>query len=164
MLYIDWASLFSGVPDWLATVLIAMLPIAELRGAIPVALGVYDLSIPASYLLSVIGNLIPVVFLLLWLEPVSSFLMKRVKVFDKFFNWFFERTRRKFTKKYEKWGYFALVLFVAIPLPITGAWTGSIAAFLFGIPFKKALPLIICGVLIAGVVVTLASLGVLSFI
>ena len=144
--------------------LIAMLPIAELRGAIPIALGVYDLSVPTSYFLSVVGNLIPVVFVLLWLEPVSVFLRKKSKAFEKFFNWLFERTRKKFTKKYEKWGYFALILFVAIPLPVTGAWTGSIAAFLFGIPFKKAFPLIIVGVLIAGIVVTLASLGVLSFI
>lgn len=92
MLNIDWVSLFWGIPDQLATLLIAMLPIAELRAAIPIAIGVYELSIPASFFLSVAGNLIPIVFILLWLEPASAYLRKKSPVFDKFFLWLFERT------------------------------------------------------------------------
>ena len=77
-----------------------------------------------------------------------------IDFFDKFFTFLFERTRRKHSKKFEKWGALALITFVAIPLPITGGWSGALAAFVFGIPFKKALPLIFSGVIIAGVIVT----------
>lgn len=162
MLNLDYAEIFNSFPPELATFLIATLPIAELRASIPIALGVYDLSVVSSYIYSVLGNVFPLIFILLLLEPVSRLLSKHFRIFNKFFNWLFERTRKKFTKKYEKWGLVALVIFVAIPLPITGGWTGSIAAFLFGIPFKKAFPLITLGVMIAGVIITLASLGIFS--
>lgn len=163
MLNIDYAEIFNNFPPELATFLIATLPIAELRASIPIALGVYDLPVVSSYVYSVLGNIFPLIFILWLLDPVSKWLSKHSRIFEKFFNWLFERTKKRFTKKYEKWGLVALVIFVAIPLPITGGWTGSIAAFLFGIPFKKALPLISLGVLIAGVIVTLASLGMFSF-
>ena len=77
----------------------------------------------------------------------------------------FARTRKRFSVKAEKYGKFiALVLFVAIPLPITGAWTGSAAAFLFGIPFSRSFPAVIIGVLIAGIVVTLTTVGITEII
>lgn len=164
MLDIDYAEIFKSIsPEW-ATFLIAMLPIAELRAAIPVALGAYGLPVFTSYLLSVAGNLFPVIFILWLLDPFSRWLSKHFKFFKKFFDWLFERTRKRFATKYEKWGLLALVAFVAIPLPITGAWTGSVAAFLFGIPFRKALPLVTLGILVAGVIVTLISLGAKSII
>ncbi len=158
---LDWVELFKNVPPEVATATIAMIPIAELRGAIPVALGAYDLAWWEVYFLAVIGNLVPVVFILWLIEPVSKFL-RRWKIFDKFFEWLFARTRKKFYAKHEKWGDFALITFVAIPLPVTGAWTGSLAAFLFGINPKKALPLITLGVIIAGVIVTIISLGIFN--
>lgn len=82
---------------------------------------------------------------------------------EKFFDWLFARTRHKFTGQYEKWGELALVIFVAIPLPMTGVWTGSVAAFLFGIPKKRALILVSLGAFIAGIIVTVMTLGVVSF-
>jgi uncharacterized membrane protein len=142
----------------LATVIVAMLPIFELRGAIPLALGL-KLSIKQAYLWAVLGNIIPVVPLLLFLGPVSQYLC-RFAIWERFFNWLFARTRRR-SELVERLELIGLVLFVAVPLPITGAWTGTVAAFLFDIPFKHALPAIILGVMIAGVVVTLASLGVI---
>ncbi len=159
----DWVELFKSVPNEVATVIIAMIPIAELRGALPIALGAYKLPLWQAYPLVVIGNMIPVFFILWLIEPVSNFL-RRWKIFDKFFIWLFERTRKKFYSKHAKWGDFALIFFVAIPLPVTGAWTGSLAAWLFGIQKKKALPLILLGVLIAGVIVSILSLGVLNII
>ena len=153
---------FKIFPPEIATLLIAMLPIAELRGAIPIALTVYKLSISTSYIVAVIGNIIPVVFLLWLLGPVSGYLMEKSKLANKFFTWLFSRTHHKFSGKYKVWGDLALIVFVAIPLPITGAWTGSVAAFLFGIPKKKSLVLITMGAMIAGVVVTLATLGIVS--
>ncbi|MFH1820466.1 MAG: small multi-drug export protein [Candidatus Nealsonbacteria bacterium] len=144
--------------------LVAMSPIIELRGSLPLALGVYHLPAWSAYFISVLGNLVPVVFILLLLERVSSFLSKHSYHFNRFFAWLFERTRKKHTAKFERWRNMALIVLVAIPLPFTGAWTGSLCAFLFGIPFKKAFPLIVLGVLVAGAIVSLISLGVINFI
>jgi len=143
--------------DIIQTLLLAMTPIGELRVSIPVAIYNLNLSWQIAYIVSVIGNLIPVVFLLLFLEPVSKYLSQKFKFFQRFFDWLFTRTRKKANTKIRKYGYPALVLFVAIPLPITGAWTGSVIAFLFNIPFKIAFPLIGLGVLIAGLIVVFAG-------
>lgn len=144
--------------------LIAMSPIVELRGSIPVALGVYNLPVWSAYFISIIGNLVPVVFVLLLLESVSQYLSRHFSLFERFFSWLFERTRRKHSAKFERWQDFALIILVAIPLPFTGAWTGSLCAFVFGIPFKKAFPLITVGVIMAGLMVTLTTLGIINFI
>jgi uncharacterized membrane protein len=143
------------------TVIFAALPIAELRGAIPYALTEGGLNWHEAYILAVIGNFIPVIPILLLLEKVSNWLM-RYRLWNRFFTWLFERTRRK-GKVVERFEALGLVLFVAIPLPITGAWTGCVAAVLFKIPLVLAVPAILCGILIAGTVVTLAMLGVFSF-
>lgn len=137
----------------ISTFLLAMTPIGELRAAIPTAMYIYYLSWQTAYITAVLGNLVPVIFLLLFLEPVSKFLSKNFKVFDRFFSWLFAKTRRRADSKLKRYGYLALVLFVAVPLPLTGAWTGSVIAFLFNIPFKFAFPLIALGVLIAGLIV-----------
>ncbi|MDO9068743.1 MAG: small multi-drug export protein [Deltaproteobacteria bacterium] len=141
-----------GVPPWLATMFIAMLPIFELRGAIPVGHQVLGLPLAAAVIVSVIGNMLPVIPILLLLGPVSAWL-SRYPVFKRFFDWVFNRTRSKseLVKKYEMIG---LMLFVAVPLPMTGAWTGAAAAFLFGIKFWPALWAISFGVLIAAAIVT----------
>lgn len=153
--------LFSSMPGWLTTFLLAMSPIFELRGAIPLAIGVYDLSPLEAYLISVVGNLVPVVFLLLYLEPVSRWLM-RYRPGKSFFDWLFTRTYRKHVERHRKYGLLALTFFVALPLPVTGAWTGSAIAFIFGLKFRHAFPAIVAGVCIAGVVVTASVLGVIS--
>lgn len=148
------------LPPSLRVLVLSMLPVSELRGAIPLGL-YYGLDPAYTYVVAVIGNMIPVVPLLLFLGPVSDYL-RRWWIFDRFFTWLFERTRRNHSERYERWGSLALTLFVAIPLPVTGAWTGCAAAFVFGIRFWKALPAVLAGVLVSGTVVTLASLGVIS--
>ncbi|MAF14347.1 MAG: ligand-binding protein SH3 [Parcubacteria group bacterium] len=158
----DLATIFNIFPPEIATLLIAMLPVAELRGSIPIALTIYDLSIPVAYILSVVGNIIPAFFILWLLGPLSGYLIERFSWANKFFDWLFDRTKHKFSGKYEKWGMFALTLFVAIPLPVTGVWTGSVAAFIFGIPKKTSLALITLGALIAGVIVTSLTLGIIT--
>ena len=140
------------------TFLLAMTPIGELRAAIPVGLAVYKINWLLVYLVAVAGNLIPPIFILFLLEPVSRQLRK-IKSFDKFFIWLFERTRNRAGQRVKKYGPLALTLFVAVPLPITGAWTGSLIAYLFKIPFRKAFPAIAAGVALAGVAVTLASIS-----
>lgn len=156
---IDFVSVFQSVPSEVATVLTAMVPIGELRGALPIALTVYDMPFWQAYLLSVIGNMIPVALIIWFFDPVAEFLMQHSKFFKKFFEKLFEKTRSKHGKKFERWGALALITFVAVPLPITGAWTGSLAALLFGIPFKKAFPTILIGVMIAGLIVGALTLG-----
>lgn len=150
------------LPEEVAILLIAAIPIAELRAAIPAGLSIFNLSWPSVLIFSVLGNILPLPFILFLLEPLSKILQKKSKWFNKFFTWLFERTRHKFYEHHAKWGDLALVIFVAIPLPMTGAWSGAIAAFLFGIPFWRALLLISLGVIIAGIIVTALSLGVIS--
>ena len=153
-----------GLPLEVVILLIAMLPIFELRGAIPVAAALevllkVQIPIWKVYLTAVIGNMIPVLPLLLFLEPVSNFLRAHSKLANRFFEWLFARTRKRIEAKIEKYGALGLMLFVAIPLPVTGAWTGCIAAFLFGIKTRRAFPSILAGVLIAGVVVSIITYG-----
>lgn len=147
-------------PPELVTMVLAALPISELRGAIPYAITVGGMSWQKAFALSVIGNFLPVLPILLLLESVSTRL-RRYPLWDRFFIWLFERTRRK-GRLVERFEALGLVLFVAVPLPVTGAWTGCVAAFIFKIPLKLAVPAIFCGILIAGTVVTLASLGVIT--
>ncbi|MDD3777346.1 MAG: small multi-drug export protein [Actinomycetota bacterium] len=157
---------FSELPYQLATFFTAMVPIGELRASIPIALGTYKMGIIETYIISVIGNLVPVILIIWILEPVSRFLMSRFKLFDRFFTWLFNRTRKKYYKRFEKYSGFALAGFVCIPLPITGGWTGALIAFVFGIPPKKALLDISIGILLAGIIVTVIfkTVGYVRFI
>jgi uncharacterized membrane protein len=132
-------------------------PITELRGGIPLAIS-QGYTPVAAFLLAILGNLLIVPILLVGLQYGEDLLLwwrpSRVLL-----QWLFARTRRK-GRLIERAGPAALVLLVAIPLPGTGAWTGAIAARLFGIPMGKSLPWIAVGVLIAGIIVLLVSLGV----
>ena len=136
--------------------LLAMTPFGELRLAIPVGIGVYNLNDFLVYFVSVIGNLVPVVFFLLFLGQISQWLSEKNNLCKKFFNWIFEKTRKKYDSRIKKYGFLMLAIFVAIPLPLTGGWTASLIAFLFGIPFKKAFSAILLGVATAGLIVLFA--------
>jgi len=153
-LAVNWAGWFSHMNRYLATMLLSMIPLAELRGSIPVSYLNFHLPLWQAFLLSVVGNMIPIPFILLLLGPASEWLMEHSKIMNRFFNWLFARTRKKLEKKYELYAEIALAVFVAIPLPLTGAWSGAVAAFIFDIPFRKALFWIFIGVLGAGVAVT----------
>ncbi|MFA6227861.1 MAG: small multi-drug export protein [Patescibacteria group bacterium] len=157
-------SFFAGLPPAWVILFISMIPIVELRGALPVALTFYKLNPILAYCLSVIGNLLPVMLILLYIGPVSDWLKKRSRLMDRFFAWLFKRTRHKIGKNYEKYGLLALAIFVAIPLPMTGAWTGALAAWLFGIDNRRAFLAIAAGVLVAGLIVLSATAGILNFL
>lgn len=141
------------------TVVAAALPVSEVRGAIPLAIGMYGYAPWQAFLLSVLGNLLPVIPLLLFLGPVSDYL-RRFSWGDRFFSWLFARTRRKYILDHENFGLTALAIFVAIPLPMTGAWTGCAIAFLLGFRFWPAFAAISSGVMLAGIIVTAAVVGV----
>jgi uncharacterized membrane protein len=144
-----------GLSKECIVLIIASLPIAELRGSIPAGLAM-GLSPLKTFLLSLLGNSLPIIPVLLLLEPVSRWLM-HFKPWKRFFDWLFTRTRARgdLIQKYEALG---LMLFVAVPLPMTGAWTGCIAASIFRIKFKYAFPAIFLGVIIAGIIVMAACL------
>jgi uncharacterized membrane protein len=148
------------LPPPVAVFVVAMLPVFELRGGIPVGYAMGMQSPVLIYLLAVAGNFVPVIPILTLLGPAER-ILRRFKTMDRFFDWLFRRTvsRSDLIRKYESLG---LILFVALPLPMTGAWTGSVAAYLFKLPLRMAIPCIILGILIAGLVVTLASQGVIT--
>ena len=146
----------------LSTLLTAMTPIGELRAALPIALINYKMNLLPAFTLSIIGNIIPVFLLLLFWRYFVKFTMQHIPICNKFFNWLFERTRKKFAGKYEKWGKLALIIFVAIPLPITGAWTGSLAAWLFDFKYWESVILIFIGLIISGLIVSSITLGGLN--
>lgn len=152
---------FQILPKELVVFFLSMLPFAELRASIPLAIAAYGLPPITSFCWAVMGSFVPVVFLVFLLEPVSRFLSSHFKPLAHFFDWLFKRTRRQHSRKFEHFEEFALIIFVAIPLPMTGGWSGSVAAFVFGIPPQKSLPLIGIGLLISGVLVTFSTLGLI---
>ena len=145
-----------GFSKELVVLIISALPIFELRGALPVAINLFHFSWYYALPLAIIGNLLPVPFILLFLNAISR-LLSKIGFIDRFLHWLFEYASRrgKIVEKYERIG---LVLFVAIPLPVTGAWTGSLLAVIFGLKFRYAFLSIFIGVCIAGIIVTCLSL------
>jgi len=140
------------------TFVLAMLPVSELRGAmIYAASPLGDLPLGEALLLSIIGNLIPILPILLLLGPVSQ-LGSRFAIGERFFNWVFERARSK-SEKVKRYETFGLVLFVCIPLPVTGAWTGAAIAFVLGLKTRTAFLAITAGVMIAGAIMSVVAYG-----
>ena len=140
------------------TFILSMLPVTELRGSIPWAYFFTDLQLSLIFIGSVAGNFLITLPIIQILNPAIKFL-SRWKLGDIFFSWILNRTRRRgsMIEKFQFWG---LVLFVGIPLPVTGAWTGCIAAHLFGIPKIKAIVAILLGLcLSATIVLTLLLTG-----
>jgi uncharacterized membrane protein len=141
----------------------SMLPIIELRGAIPLG-AAFGLPWWQNYLIAVVGNMLPVPIILLFVKAVLNWMTKcRVKLFNKIANKMFEKAEKN-REKIEKYAFWGLTLFVAIPLPATGAWTGTLVAAIFDMKFWKSLLAALLGVMIAGVVMTLVSYGVVAAI
>ncbi len=154
----DIIGYLSSLPPWLVVLLISMLPFIELRGAIPTGILIFHMDPVSVLIISIIGNLIPVPFILILFEKIELWLRKYgfwANLMDRIF----ERTRKRASKKVEEYEALALISFVAIPLPGTGAWTGALIAYLFGLDLKRSFFYIVIGVLIAGIAVTLLSTG-----
>ncbi len=153
----EFLLLSSSLSQKLMTMFIAALPLAELRGSMPYAMFVLHMKWQEAFILSIIGNFIPVIPFILVLEGFAHKLM-RYPFWNRILTWTFNRTRSK-SNVVERFEAVGLALFVGVPLPLTGAWSGCIAAFLFRIPLRHAVPAIAAGILIAGAVVTLVCLG-----
>ena len=150
--------------------LISMVPLIELRGAIPYAVGVNNLggnmNMVVVYILAIIGNMLPVPFIYLFARKILEW-GKDKKFIGKFFTFCLEKGEKGGKKLQAKAGkglFVALMLFVGIPLPGTGAWTGTLAASMLDMDFKKSVIAVMLGVIIAGVIMGLASMGVFGAI
>lgn len=146
----------SGWSPGLVVVIIAALPIAELRAALPVGINLFHLPWYQVLCLALIGNMLPVPFLLLFFESLTK-AIRRTETGGRLVDELFKRTKRH-TAVVEKYKSIGLMMFVAIPVPGTGAWTGSMVAFLSGLKFGRALLSITAGVVISGAIVTSLSL------
>ncbi|MBR6763496.1 MAG: small multi-drug export protein [Clostridia bacterium] len=142
--------------DCLKVFVVAMLPVVELRGAIPYALAL-DIPLYIAFPIAILGNMFPVPFILLFFDKAKVW-FKDFPVIGKIFAWVDKKaaTKAAGVKTFEFW---AIVTFVAIPLPGTGAWTGSVVATALGMKLRKSIPACVIGVLIAGVIVSLVSYG-----
>ena len=150
---------------YLIVFLISMVPLIELRGAIPYAVG-FGLPLVPSLVISVVGNMLPVPFIFLFARKVLEWGKNR-KYIGGFFRWCLEKGEkggRKLESKAGRGLYVALLLFVGIPLPGTGAWTGTLAASFLNMDFKKSVLYVMLGVLLAGFIMLIASLGVFGAI
>ena len=150
---------------YLIVFLISMVPIIELRGAIPYAVG-FGLPLLPSYIIAVLGNMLPVPLIFFFARKILEW-GKDKKIIGKFFTFCLEKGNKGGQKLLSKAGrsvYLALFLFVGIPLPGTGAWTGTLAASLLNLDFKKSVISIMAGVVLAGIIMGLASAGVFGAI
>ncbi len=153
------------IKHYIIVFLISMVPLIELRGAVPYAVG-FDLPLLPSLVLCVLGNMIPVPFIFLFARKILEWGQDK-KIIGGFCRWCMEKGHKGGKKLEEKAGaglYVALLLFVGIPLPGTGAWTGTLAASLLDMDFKKSVLYVLGGVLLAGAIMLLASLGVFGAI
>lgn len=139
----------------------SMLPIIELRGSIIMGAG-FGVSWYVNYLVSIIGNLLPIPFILIFIRDILNW-MKTKKKLSKIAD-FLERKADKHSDRVKRYARFGLFLFVAIPIPGTGAWTGSLIAALMRMRIRESLVSIVLGVLVAGVIMVCASYGFVSFL
>ncbi len=149
--------------EFIFTMLVSMLPIVELRGGIPFGVASLGLSYPVAFVAAVIGNVIPAPFIIIYVRRVFQWLRRNLPRLDGVVDSLEKKAHLK-GPAVSRYKYLGLYLFVAIPLPGTGAWTGALAAAFLDMPLRKALPSIICGVLTAGCVMTvLTHLGINVF-
>jgi len=141
----------------LLSILLAFLPISELRGAIPYAY-LNGVTLPWAFVLGVCANALVPVFAMVFLNTLHK-LFYKISLYKKFFDKIIINARSKVEPKVKKYGYWGLLLFVAIPLPITGAWTGTVAAWVLGMDKKKSCVFVALGVVIAGLIVSAVLLS-----
>ena len=149
------------IPAELTVFVLSLMPVIELRGGVPFGMAVLGLPAYLAFPAAVVGNLIPAPFIIVYIRRIFLWIRRKVPrlnhLVDKL-----ERKAHLKGQKVTKYKYLGLLLFVAIPLPGTGAWTGSLAAAFLDMPLRKALPSIIAGVLIAGVAISILTFGVAS--
>ena len=147
------------MPDELLTFLAAMTPLGELRLSIPLGIVTFDMAWPLVLALSIAGNMLPVPFLLWALRTVGARVERMDNVLGGLLRWRTRTVQERWGARIRRYGFPAIVLIVAIPLPLTGAWTGSLAVWALRVPTGRGLLAITAGVLIAGAIVTALTLA-----
>ena len=142
------------------TVLVSMIPVVELRGGIPFGVAA-GLSVPAAYLAAVIGNLLPVPFIIVYIRRIFQWLRQHFPRLDRIVD-ALERKAHLKGRIVSRYKYLGLAIFVAIPLPGTGAWTGALAAAFLDIPLRRAIPAVTLGVLVAGILISILTFGIVN--
>ena len=150
---------FGGLGKEVVVFIISMMPLLELRGGL-LAAALLKMDFVPAYLISIVGNTLPIPLVLLFLDKVFNFLKKSKKL-----NKLISKLEKKILSKkgqIEKYGYLGLLLFVGIPLPGTGAWTGSLVAIMLGLDKKKSFICILIGVILASIIMSIVSYGILG--
>lgn len=142
------------------TFFISMVPIIELRGAIPIAMGI-GLNIWVAIAVSIVGNLVPVPFIIVFIKKIFAWLRTKSAWLDRLVTKLEKKAEKK-SETVKKCAFWGLFMFVAIPLPGTGAWTGALVAAMLNMKVKESFPAIALGVVTAGAIVACASLGLFS--
>lgn len=158
---LQWLTETQAGEFWL-TVLVSMLPVVELRGGIPFGVAA-GLPVWAAYLAAVIGNLIPVPFIIVYIRRIFMWMRRRLPKLNSLVDKL-ERKAHLKGQKVTRYKYLGLAIFVAIPLPGTGAWTGALAASFLDMPLRKAIPSIAAGVVVAGAAISILTFGVSSLL
>lgn len=145
------------IPEELVAFVISLFPVLECRGGM-IAARIMEIPFVTAFLLCYLGNMVPIPFILLFIKKIFEFL-RRFSFFEKIISKFEAKAEKNADKilRYKSWG---LLIFVAIPLPGTGGWTGALMAALLDIPFKRALPVIAIGVLVAGFIMSGLTYGI----
>jgi len=149
--------MFEMLPIWFRIFFFSMIPWFESRYVIPYAMLGMGWEWWQAMPFAVLGNMLPIPFILLFFKYVEKWL-RNFKFWTKIMDWLFARTRKRADAKIKRYEYLGLLLFVAIPLPFTGAWTGALIAYLFDLKFTKSLITIFIGVLIAASVMILVTM------
>ena len=150
---------FSFINKDILIFIISTIPILELRGGL-IAASILKIPFLKAFIICLLGNMLPIPFILLFLNYLFN-LLRKWKLTNKFVDWLEHKTLKK-KDKIEKYGYWGILLFVGIPLPGTGAWTGSMLVVLLGLNKKKSIPYIVLGVLLAGIIMSIVSYGILG--
>lgn len=153
----------TGAGEFIFTLLVSMIPIVELRGGIPFGVVTLGLPYPVAFVAAVIGNILPAPFIIVYIRRIFQWMRRRMPRFNGLVDSLETKAHLK-GKKVNKYKYLGLLLFVGIPLPGTGAWTGALAAAFLDMPLRKAMPSILLGVILAGCIMTgLTHLGINLF-
>ena len=155
--FMQWLTGTKG-GEFLWTILVSMVPVVELRGGIPFGVAA-GLPVWAAYLAAVIGNMLPVPFIVVYIRRIFQWMRRRIPKLNSLVDRLEQKAHLK-GQTVSKYKYLGLAIFVAIPLPGTGAWTGALVAALLDIRMRHALPAIFLGVAIAGALVTAVTMGV----
>ena len=149
--------MFEIIPSWFWIFFTSLIPWWESRYAIPMAMVYFNWEWWQAVPIAVIGNILPIPFILLFFHYAEK-ILRNYKFWTKIMDWLFAKTRRRADAKIRKYEHLGLLLFVAIPLPFTGAWTGALIAYLFDLKFTKSLITIFVGVIIAAAIMITVTL------